>query len=194
MRDASRAVLPTRICSKAQSSAATVLHPQAIAISPGGNNAYVTSENKGKLSQYTINPTTGTIAPLSPAAVSTTRGAFGVAVTPYATISVSMAAPNRVAKGSNFEYKIEVRNRGPSSAWQIALTDHLSSGAEFREVNAPSGHCSTPRPGAAPARSAALKMLKNGAAWRIQITVTKTSNGPVPNGKPNLTSVTPHPS
>ena len=59
-----------------------MLHPEAIAIAPNGKSAYVTSENDGKLAQYTINPTTGKITPMSPATVVTASGSLGLAVTP----------------------------------------------------------------------------------------------------------------
>jgi 6-phosphogluconolactonase (cycloisomerase 2 family) len=64
------------------STAATVLHPEAIAIAPNGESAYVTSENDGKVAQYTINPTTGKITPMSPATVATATGSLGLAITP----------------------------------------------------------------------------------------------------------------
>jgi len=58
-------------------------HAEAIALAPGGNNAYVTSENKGVLSQFAISPATGKITPLSPATVTIPpSGSLGVAVTP----------------------------------------------------------------------------------------------------------------
>jgi hypothetical protein len=44
--------------------------------------AYVTSENDGKISQYTINPSTGRITPMSPASVATGSGSLGIAVAP----------------------------------------------------------------------------------------------------------------
>jgi DNA-binding beta-propeller fold protein YncE len=80
---------PNEVCqfgslsAKPASTAATVLHPEAIALAPDGNNAYVTSENKGVLSQFAISPATGKITPLSPATVTIPpSGSLGVAVTP----------------------------------------------------------------------------------------------------------------
>ena len=65
------------------STAATVPVPEAIALSPDGKNAYVTSEGKGALSQFAISPVTGKITPLSPATVTApSHGSLGVAVTP----------------------------------------------------------------------------------------------------------------
>jgi 6-phosphogluconolactonase (cycloisomerase 2 family) len=63
------------------STARTVLHPEALKLAPDGNSAYVTSENNGELSQYTINPGTGRITPKSPATVSTVSGSLGLATT-----------------------------------------------------------------------------------------------------------------
>jgi len=59
-----------------------VRHPEAIAIAPNGRSAYVTSENDGMISQYTINPVTGKITPMSPATVAAPSGSLGLAVTP----------------------------------------------------------------------------------------------------------------
>jgi 6-phosphogluconolactonase len=70
------------LSSKRTSTAATVLHPEAIAIASNGESAYVTSENDGKVAQYTINPTTGKITPMSPATVATASGSLGLAITP----------------------------------------------------------------------------------------------------------------
>ena len=70
------------LSAKPLSTATTVRHPEAIALSADGKNAYVTSENDPKLSQYTINTTTGKITPMKPATVKTASGALGVAVTP----------------------------------------------------------------------------------------------------------------
>jgi 6-phosphogluconolactonase (cycloisomerase 2 family) len=70
------------LSSKAVSTAATILHPEAIVIAPNGKSAYVTSENDGKVAQYTINPTTGKISPMTPATVATASGSLGLAVTP----------------------------------------------------------------------------------------------------------------
>ncbi len=57
--------------------------PEAIALSPDGKNAYVTSEHEGALSQFAISPGTGKITPLSPATVTApSHGSLGVAVTP----------------------------------------------------------------------------------------------------------------
>ena len=54
-----------------------------IAISPDGENAYVTSEGKGVLSQFVISPVTGKITPLSPATITApSHGSLGMAVTP----------------------------------------------------------------------------------------------------------------
>jgi DNA-binding beta-propeller fold protein YncE len=71
------------VAAKPASTAATVLHPEAIALAPDGNNAYVTSENNGVLSQFAISPATGKLTPLSPATVTIPpSGSLGVAVTP----------------------------------------------------------------------------------------------------------------
>lgn len=70
------------LSSKPVSTAATVLHPEALAISADGKNAYVTSENDSKVAQYAINPTTGKITAMTPATVKTASGALGLAVTP----------------------------------------------------------------------------------------------------------------
>ena len=53
-----------------------------IKIAPDGNSVYVTSENDGRLSQYTIHPPTGKITPMSPATVPTASGSLGLAITP----------------------------------------------------------------------------------------------------------------
>ena len=68
------------LSSEPVSTAATLLHPEALAIAPNGESAYVTSENDGKVAQYTINPTTGKITPMSPPTVRTASGSLGLAV------------------------------------------------------------------------------------------------------------------
>ena len=71
------------LSTKPVSTATTVLNPEALAIAANGKSAYVTSEGyPGKLSQFTINPRTGKIKPMTPATVKTACGALGVAVTP----------------------------------------------------------------------------------------------------------------
>jgi 6-phosphogluconolactonase (cycloisomerase 2 family) len=53
-----------------------------IAVAPNGESAYVTSENNGKVAQYTINPATGKITPMSPPVVRTASCSLGLAITP----------------------------------------------------------------------------------------------------------------
>jgi hypothetical protein len=73
---------------KPVSAAATALHPEATAITPDGKNAYVTSGNKGALSQHAINPATGKITPLSPANVTIPpSGSLGLAITRAADLA-----------------------------------------------------------------------------------------------------------
>jgi DNA-binding beta-propeller fold protein YncE len=62
------------LSAKPASTAATVLHPQAIAITADGKNAYLTSGNKGALSQYAINPASGKITRLSTPGSTTRSG------------------------------------------------------------------------------------------------------------------------
>jgi 6-phosphogluconolactonase (cycloisomerase 2 family) len=65
------------------STARTVLRPEAIKLDPDGTSAYVTSENDPQLSQYSIDPSTGKITPMSPATVPTTgSGSLGLAIMP----------------------------------------------------------------------------------------------------------------
>jgi 6-phosphogluconolactonase (cycloisomerase 2 family) len=67
------------------STASTVRAPELIVLAPDGKNAYVTGDIGG-LSQYTINPATGKITPLSPATVTTPPGgSIGLAITPVGT-------------------------------------------------------------------------------------------------------------
>jgi DNA-binding beta-propeller fold protein YncE len=71
------------LSAKPVSTGRTVPAPEAIALSPDGKNAYVTSEGEGALSQFAISPVTGKITPLSPATVTApSHGSLGVAVTP----------------------------------------------------------------------------------------------------------------
>jgi 6-phosphogluconolactonase (cycloisomerase 2 family) len=73
------------LSSRPASTARTVPTPELIVLAPDGKNAYVTGDIGG-LSQYTINPATGHIAPLSPATVTTPPGgSIGLAITPAAT-------------------------------------------------------------------------------------------------------------
>jgi uncharacterized repeat protein (TIGR01451 family) len=167
-----------------------VLHPQSIAIGPDGESAYVTSENDGQVSQYIINPTTGKIAPMSPATVATTRGAFGVAVTPYAKLSTTARAPATVNHRSTLTDTVS--NAGPSNAWQLVLTDHLPSGTRLMKASTTNGHCAGPQAGTSGATVRChLGTLDVGAVWRIQIRVTATGHRAI-RGKVKLTSVTPH--
>jgi YVTN family beta-propeller protein len=62
-------------------------NPLAIALSPDGTSAYVTNDNPfpaaATVSQYTINPTTGTLSPKTPATIGTEGSApDGIAVSP----------------------------------------------------------------------------------------------------------------
>jgi DNA-binding beta-propeller fold protein YncE len=70
------------LSAKPASTAATMLHPEAIVLAPDGKNAYVTSGNDSVLSQFAISPATGKITPLSPATVTLPSGSLGLAITP----------------------------------------------------------------------------------------------------------------
>ncbi len=176
------------------STAATVLHPETLVIAPDGKNAYVTSENKGALSQFAISPVTGTITPLSPAAVATSSGSLGLAVTPAADLATAVSAPATTRNGSVFTYTISISSTGPSQAWQAAVIDRLPAGTPFRTARATSGHCSAPRAGTRGATvTCHLAKLKAGADWRIQIEVTVTVGNGAIRDQADVTSVTPDP-
>jgi 6-phosphogluconolactonase len=65
------------------STARTVPTPEALKLAPDGKSAYVTGEGyPSKLSQFSINSTTGKVTPKSPATVTTASGSLGLAITP----------------------------------------------------------------------------------------------------------------
>jgi hypothetical protein len=100
------------------STARTVSAPEAIALSPDGKNAYVTSEHLAALSQFAISPVTGKITPLSPAIVTApSHGSLGVAVTPDAGLAAQVTAPATAWHGSAPTYTITIADQGgPASA------------------------------------------------------------------------------
>src|SRR6185295_13642097 len=56
-----------------------------VAVTADGKSAYVTNVNSDTVSQYTIDPSTGTLSPKTPATVATGDGPVGVAATPDST-------------------------------------------------------------------------------------------------------------
>ena len=157
-------------------------------------NAYVTSEHDGALSQFAISPATGKITPLSPPTVPTASGSLGLAITPYTDLSAKVSAPATAKPGQALTYAIKISAAGPSQAWQAAVTDRLPAGAAFRSATTASGDCTVPRAGTRGAIVAChLAKLKADAAWRIQITITvKASTGTI-RDRAAVTSVTPDP-
>jgi uncharacterized repeat protein (TIGR01451 family) len=91
---------------------ATGSNPTAIAITPDGKNAYVadfgTNTTTGAISQYSINPTTGKLTPLSPATVATpgSPDAGSIKVTPdgkyvyVANATTDTVAQYRISPGT----------------------------------------------------------------------------------------------
>jgi uncharacterized repeat protein (TIGR01451 family) len=109
-------------------------------------------------------------------------------------LAAKVTAPATARPGPALTYTITITDRGPSDAWQAALTDHLPAGTTFRSASAASGQCSHPRAGT---RGATVKCrlgkLEAGGAWRIQVKVTiKASSGTV-RDKATGVSVTPDP-
>ena len=98
--------------------------PEAIALSPDGKNAYVTSEGEGALSQFAISPVTGKITPLSPATVTApSHGSLGVAVTPDAGLAAKVTAPATAWHGSALTYTVTITDQGPPVEPAVAVTD-----------------------------------------------------------------------
>ncbi len=67
---------------KSPASVAAGSYPDAVAVTPDGNSAYVINVFDNTVSQYTIDPVSGALSPKSPAVVAAGSLPIGVAVTP----------------------------------------------------------------------------------------------------------------
>jgi uncharacterized repeat protein (TIGR01451 family) len=163
--------------------------PLAVAVSPDGKSAYVANQTGGpvgRVSQYSIHPRTGKLSPKSPATVAVGEVLEGVAVAPDADVSVKLGAPVSVKRGSWLTYTIVIANRGPSSAWRVALRDVLPYGTQFQSKSATSGHCTAPKTGTKGGTvTCKLGKLKRGNSPEVHIAVKVTANatqGAIING------------
>jgi uncharacterized repeat protein (TIGR01451 family) len=113
-----------------------------------------------------------------------------VAVTPYAELSEATSAPAPANHRSTLT--VTISDRGPSSAWQLAMTDHIPAATKFVKASTTTGHCSGPRAGTRGATvHCHLAKLNSGGVWRIRIKVVTTGAQSI-RGHVKLTSVTPH--
>ena len=177
------------------STARTVPAPEAIALSPDGKNAYVTSEHEGALSQFAISPVTGKITPCHrPPSPRRATAHSAWRSPPDAGLAAKVTAPATARHGSALTYTITISDQGPSAAWQLALGGHLPAGTAFRSATAGRGHCTAPHTGACGATvQCHLATLKVGAAWSVHITVIiKASTGTL-RDQATVTSVAPGP-
>jgi 6-phosphogluconolactonase len=184
------------LSSRPVSTAPTVLHPQSISLAPDGKSAYVSSENDGQVSQYTINPATGRLQAMSPADVplGSGGGALSQAAAPEADISASLTAPASVADGAELDYTINVKDHGPSDAWQVILTDALPAGTRLLRARTSAGSCTTPDAGAAGGTvSCRLGEISTGAVQRVQIQVTAPTSASSITNSVHIASVTADP-
>src|SRR5690242_17695751 len=84
--------------------------PFGIAVSPNGKFAYVTNFHnfRGKtVSQYTIDPTTGELSPMTPATVESAPGPLGIAVSPNG----KNAYVTNAGSGTVSEYTIDASGK-----------------------------------------------------------------------------------
>ncbi|GGY37299.1 hypothetical protein GCM10010299_49670 [Streptomyces tanashiensis] len=98
--------------------------------------------------------------------VSITAGTtHGVAVTqPLADLATSIAAgPEPVADGGTLTYTIRVRNRGPTAAEDVVLTDNLPANVRFTTATPSTGTCDTPPAGSTDTVTCHFGSLANGA-------------------------------
>jgi virginiamycin B lyase len=117
-----------------------------------------------------------------------------VAVAPDAEVSVKVHAPASIKRGARLVYTIKVKNRGPSSAWQVKLKDVLPQKTEFERVKA--RHCSVPRIGHKGGKvTCRLGTIRAGHSAVIRIVVK--AGGSVGHGAiidtASVSSVTPDP-
>ncbi len=175
---------------------ATGTDPQAVAVTPDGKSAYVTDTAADTVSQYSIDPGTGTLSPKSPVTVAAGLAPIGVAVAPDADVAVKIGAPASVKSGSRLTYTVTVTNRGPSSAWQVALKDFLPFGTQFRSASSSSGHCTAPKHRRSGGKvTCKLGTITAGNSVKVRIVVNviaSAGQGEITDGA-SVTSVTPDP-
>ena len=96
---------------------------------------------------------------------------------PRAELSLSVAAPDRVALGSNLVVALTVTNAGPNPATDVVLTDLLPAGADFVSVQASQGGFTNGEAGLI----FALGGLAAGAAAQVEVVLLPTVMGGMTN-------------
>ncbi|MFD0279673.1 hypothetical protein ACFVHB_38075 [Kitasatospora sp. NPDC127111] len=116
-------------------------------------------------------------------------------VRPQADLAVAIGAtPEPVAGGANLTYTVTVRNNGPTSAEEVALTDALPANGRFVSATAGTGSCVTPPVGSTDSVKCTIGTLASGATATVTVVVKALNTGP--GGITNTaraTSTTPDP-
>ncbi len=112
-----------------------------------------------------------------------------------ASIQVTVAQPQPVAAGANFDYVINVSNEGPADALNMTLTFPLPSGIFFQSVAVAAGwSCTPPSVGATGTVTCTAPTLTPGTA---SFTITASTPPSAPAGTysttATITSTTPDP-
>jgi uncharacterized repeat protein (TIGR01451 family) len=90
--------------------------------------------------------------------------------------------PNTVAPGEDLTYTVKVRNRGPSSAASVVLSDPLPASVTFVSLEGPDGwDCTVPPVGATGTVSCTRSSLANDASATFTIVVKPTMAGTISN-------------
>jgi uncharacterized repeat protein (TIGR01451 family) len=96
-----------------------------------------------------------------------------------ADLFVDKNGPDTVKRGQNFDYTIEVKNNGPSTANTVTLIDSLPKNVSFSSASSTQGTCSL----TSDKRSVTCDLgnLTNGATVTVTITVKATDQKPITN-------------
>jgi uncharacterized repeat protein (TIGR01451 family) len=96
-----------------------------------------------------------------------------------ADLFVDKNGPDTVKRGQTFNYTIEVKNNGPSTANTVTLTDFLPKNVSFSSASSTQGTCSL----TSDKRNVNCDLgnLTNGATVTVTITVKATDQKPITN-------------
>jgi 6-phosphogluconolactonase (cycloisomerase 2 family) len=102
-------------------------NPRMIALAPDGRNAYVTNEDDGTVSQYSVDPVSGALTPKPTPTVSAGRTALAVVVTPdgrsaYASAGDGIAQWSIDATTGELQPKVPAKAAGAGLVFGLAVT------------------------------------------------------------------------
>jgi uncharacterized repeat protein (TIGR01451 family) len=134
------------------------------------------ADNYGNV--YVAGITAGVSFPTTPGAVQTTYGGdfddgfvTRIALT-QADLAVTNSAHTTVLTGAHLAYTVAVTNNGPSTAYEVTVSDSVPRGTAFLTASTTAGSCKTPAVGATSGKvTCTSPSLADGAGFTVTLVV-----------------------